>query len=62
MLLKSERNEAGTNASKIIGTQKGMDRSFSIPFASRFVEIIRNFHKIDAIFVLYWIFFIKNES
>ena len=36
MPLKSERNEAGTDASKIRGTQKGTERSFSVPFPSKF--------------------------
>ena len=60
MPLKSERNEAGTNASKIRGTPKGTDRSFSVPFASRFGEIFQNFHKIYAIFVLYWVYLLKK--
>ena len=43
MPLKSERNEAGTDASKIRGTQKGTARSFSVPFASKFDEIFSKF-------------------
>ena len=62
MHLKSERNEAETNASKIRGTPKGTDRSFFVPFALKFGEKIQDFHKIYAIFVFYWVFLIKNES
>ena len=43
MPLKSERNEAGTDASKIRGTQKGTARSFSVPFASKFGQIFSKF-------------------
>ena len=60
MPLKSERNEAGTNASKIRGAPKGTDRSFSVPFASRFGEKFRYFHKIHAIFVFNWVSLIEN--
>ena len=58
MPLKSERNEAGTNASKIRGTPKGTDRSFSVPFASRFGEKLQNLHKIHAIFVFNLVFLV----
>ena len=43
MHLNSERNEAGTDASKIRGTQKGTARSFSVPFASKFGQIFSKF-------------------
>ena len=57
MPLKSERNEAGTNASRSRGTPKGTDRSFSVPFASKFGEKFQDFHKIYVVFVFYWVFF-----
>ena len=60
MPLKSERNETGTKASKIRGTPKGTDRSFSVPFASKFGEKFQDFDKIKAIFVFYWVFLVKK--
>ena len=62
MLLKSERNDAGTDASKIRVTQKGTDRSFSVCLASKLGEIYNIFPKKCLIFVIYWVFLVKNES